>query len=182
MSLDLINAFNRSEVGDLLDVKDVDLIIELDELAPKTRPQFLIKTRRKYRDGETTFVVLTLDHVGSTLEFILVGSIFGNEIDVKLFKRPDFFEEDRRDVIFNGDNGWLFDFDQYPQEIYSGDTTFARKVQPEVFGDTALIEWETKEQIINYKLLLIETGIHNAQGGWVEFYEGRQIEESTVKF
>lgn len=178
----MIDVLKNCKEGQLVTVTDVDLLIELDEKAPKTTPSFLIKKKRFFLDGDTQLVVLTLDHVGSDLEYLLVGSIFQNALDMKLFVQPDFFKHERRDVIKNGDSGWLFDFDAYAQELYCDDVVFTRKVQPEVFGDTAVIEWDTPSNIINHLQLLIETGIHNERGGWCEFYEGRLIQESDVSF
>jgi hypothetical protein len=178
----LIQQFKSSTEGQLVQVNDVDLLIELDEKAPKTLASFLIKKKRFFSDGDTQLVVLTLDHVGSDLEYLLVGSIFEDALDVKLFLQPDFFKSDRRDVLVKGDNGWLFDFDSYAQELYCDDIVFVRKVQPEVFHDTAVIEWDTESKIINHLQFLIETGIHGPNGGWVEFYEGRLINENDVTF
>lgn len=176
----LLQSFESSIKGQLIQISDTDLLIELDTKAPKTLPTFLIADKKTLVDGLNKYIVLTLDHVGSDLEYILVGNIFDKEMDVELYSRPDFFTPNRRDVLFEGDNGWMFDFENYPQEIYGGDNTFIRKVGAEVFDNTAVIKWATEEKIINYLLLLIETGIHAEKGGWVEFYEGRQINDEEV--
>ena len=180
----LIRSFESSTEGQLIQLGDVDLLIELDTKAPRTLPSFLIKSKETFRDGQTKIYKLTLDHVGSELEYILIGESFGVFMDVKLFNKPDFFNPNRRDVLFNGDFGWLFDFDAYPAEIYDGDSNaFIRNGnRPEVFDSTAIIEWKTEEKIINYLLMLVETGIHNETGGWVEFFEGRQIRDEDVSF
>lgn len=172
--------FKNSKIGQLIRINDVDLLIELDDT--KISPDFLIKEKRELEDEMCAYTILTLDHVGSDLEWLLVCSSFKEECDVMLFRRPDFFKEDKRSVIQEGDNGWLFDFDSYPQEIYSGDIIYKKKFQQEVFGDVCLIEWETDSKIVDYKLLLIETSFRQDGGGWVEFYEGRQIKETDVVF
>lgn len=178
----LLQSFESSIKGQLIQIGDTDLLIELDEKAPKTLPTFLISDKKTLVDGQNKYIILTLDHVGSDLEYILVGNIFGEMLDAELYSRPEFFTPNRRDVLFAGDNGWLFDFDAYPQEIYNGEITFVRKVGAEVFGDTAVIKWSTEEKIVGYLLLLIEVGIHNEKGGWVEFYEGRQLNDSDLTF
>jgi len=35
---------------------------------------------------------------------------------------------------------------------------------------------------VNYKILIIEDGTNNDCGGWVEFFEGRQIKDTDVTF
>lgn len=176
MSL-LIDSFKESKVGQLVRINDVDLLIELDDT--KQKPDFLIKEIKKHG---SQYITLLLDHVGTDLEYLLVCSMFQNACDVKLFKKPDFFKPDKRQVIQESENGWLFDFDSYPQEIYSDEIVYKKKFQEEVFGDTCIIEWETESKIVDYQLLLIETGFMHEGGGWVEFYEGRQIQDKDVIF
>lgn len=176
----IIKDFTSIKTGQLVAINDVDLLIELDE--HKKGNSFLVKDKRILRDSGSEYTLLTLDHVGTDLEYLLVCSSFKGECDIMLYKQPDFFSPDKRCVIQESDNDWLFDFEAYPQEIYNGDITFKKKNQQEVFGTSALVEWETPAEIVDYKLLLIETGIQHDGGGWVEFYAGRQINDKDVIF
>jgi len=176
----ILEHFGKSKVGDLIRVNDVDLLIELDD--SKKTPDFLIKERRALTEGDGEYIILTLDHIGTDLEYLLICKSFKGAFDVLLYKQPEYFKPDKRSVLQKGENDWLFDFENYPAEIYSDDITFIQKVQNGLFGDVCLVEWETESKIIDYKLLLIETGFFNDGGGWVEFYEGRQISDSDVSF
>jgi hypothetical protein len=178
--MDIITYFQVSGVGQLVRVNDVDLLIELDDV--KVLPDFLIKEKREYKKDYTHFIILTLDHVGSDREYLLVASIYQGACDVKFYKKPDFFTPDKREVLQNSDLDWLFDFDNYPQEIYCDDITFVKKVQNEMFGEACIVEWITDAQIVDYQMLVIEEGWRHEGGGWVEFYEGRQIKETDVVF
>jgi hypothetical protein len=176
----LTKQFKDVKLNQLVRINDVDLLIELDDT--KQNPDFLIKEKREYIQDASNYIVLTLDHVGTDLEYILVCSIFEDACDVKLYKQPEFFKPDKRSVLMESDNGWLFDFEKYPQEIYNGDITFSKKFQNEVFGDSCIVEWVTNSKIVDYELLLIETGNKHDGGGWIEFYEGRMIRDTDVVF
>lgn len=170
------------KIGQLINVDEVDLIIELSELAPKTLPSFLVKDTRSFRDGGTTITLITLDHVGSDVEYLLMAHSWNDAIDVKLFRALDCVKPDKRSVLqASDDTAWLFDGDDYPGEIYNENVSpYVRKVQSEIFGSTAIVEYETPSQIVNYRLLLIEEGIHNVGGGLVRFYEGRIVSEHNI--
>lgn len=178
----LITSFINAKEGSIVRVNDIDLLIEHDDTAPKTVPDFLIKSKRIFENGQFKKVILTLDHIGSDIEYLLVGDIFEQLIDVSLYSHLSFFTNDKRSVLQRGDLHWLFDGDNYPHEIYNEDIVFTRKVNCEVFDNTAIIDWTTESKIVNYKLMLIETGIFNDGGGWVEFYEGRQLPETDITF
>lgn len=171
-----------SDVGKLVKIDDTDLLIELSDRAPKTLPHFLIKSKNIFHDGVYRSVHYLLDHVGSDLEYLLVVNSFNDVYDCKLFSRPEWFTPSHRKSLQEGDYGWLFEYDNYPEEIYNEDIIFKRKVAHEVFGNVAIIEWETDESIVNYQLMLIESGIYNQGGGLVEFYEGRIIHSDCVSF
>lgn len=175
---EIISGFFKSTIGQMVSINDVDLLIELDE--HKKGNTFLIKDKRVLTESGSTYYLLTLDHVGTDLEYLLVCSTFKGACDIMLFKQPDFFQADKRSVIQESSNDWLFDFEGYPQEIYNGEIVYTKKFQQETFGKTALIEWETQSEIVDYKLILIETGIFHEGGGWVEFYAGRQIQDKDV--
>lgn len=170
----------ETEIGCLVKIDDTDLLIELSDRAPKTLPSFLVKNKTTFQDGAFRSVHYLLDHVGSDLEYLLVINSFDGEYDTKLFNRPEWFTPNHRRVLQDGEHGWLFEYDNYPSEIYNGDVVFTRKVAHEIFGKAAVLEWETPEAIVNYQLLLVETGIYNDGGGLVEFYEGRTIQPDTV--
>ena len=177
----LPSAFLNSKVGQLIKIDDVDLLIELSDSAAKTLPTFLIKERNSYVDGETTIILLLLDHVGSDVEYLLMAHMWSDQVDVKLFHMLDFFTPEQRAILQDGEFGWLFDGADYPAEIYNdGVDPYVRKVQSEVYGSTAIVEYETTSKIVNYRLLIIEEGIHNNGGGLVRFYEGRLIHPEHV--
>jgi hypothetical protein len=196
--IQLINSFRNAKQGDLIRVNDVDLLIELDDASKGKLPDFTIKEKRSWRANLSEYIVLTLDHVGSDIERLLMCSVYKDACDVKLYNRPDFFVPDRRNVLMESANGWLFDFDSYPQEIYNGDIVYKKKFQNEMFpgngtpkedfknqitsNTSCIVEWETPSKIVDYQLLVIETGSTNQYGGWVEFYQGRQIKNEEVVF
>jgi hypothetical protein len=180
--IQLINSFRNAKQGDLIRVNDVDLLIELDDAAKGKLPDFTIKEKRSWKANLSEYIVLTLDHVGSDIERLLMCSVYKDACDVKLYNRPDFFVPDRRNVLMESDTGWLFDFDSYPQEIYNDSIVYKKKFQNEMFGDNCIVEWETRSKIVDYQLLVIETGSTNQYGGWVEFYQGRQIKNEEVVF
>lgn len=170
----------ETQIGSLVKIDDTDLLIELSERAPKTLPSFLVKDKTVFQDGPYRAVHYVLDHVGSDLEYVLAINSLHGEYDCKLFTRPEWYTPNHRRVLRDGEENWLFDGDGYPSEIYNHSIVYTRKVSHEIFGKTAVIEWETKSQIVNYLLLLVETGIYNDGGGLVEFYEGRTIHADTV--
>lgn len=174
-----ISNFRNVKVGQVVCINDVDLLIELDG---KITPNYTIKAKSIYDSDPSHYIMLTLDQIGSDAELLLVCSIFKDACDVKLYSRPEFFEADKRSIIEESDNDWLFDNEGYPEEIYNGETTFKKKFQNEVFGNTCIVEWETPDKIVDYQLLLIETGFKQTGGGWVDFYSGRQIQEKDVAF
>lgn len=178
---DIIKNFKDAKIGQLVRINDVDLLIALDDC--KKLPDFLVKERRHYSDDLSEYVILTLDHIGTEYEYLLVCDIYKDVCDVNLYAEPQFFTPDKRSVLMESNNDWLFDFENYPEEIYQGDNqeiVFKQKVKTQLYGRTSIVEWITNEQIVDYKLLLIETGLFNEGGGWVEFYEGRQINEDDV--
>jgi hypothetical protein len=175
----IITDFKNAKVGQLVAINDVDLLIELDG---KTTPNYTIKAKSSYESSPSHYIILTLDHIGSDAELLLVCSSFKGACDVKLYSRPDFFEPDKRSVINESDNDWLFDNEGYPEEVYNGDIVFKKKFQNEIFDNTCIVEWETDAKIIDYQLLLIETGFQHEGGGWVDFYSGRQIQDKDVVF
>ena len=170
----------ETEIGRLITINDLDLLIELSDRAPKTLPSFLVKGKTLFQDGEYRSAHYVLDHVGSDLEYMLAINSFRGEYDCKLFSRPEWFTPNHRRVLQASEHDWLFEYDNYPSEIYNGEIVYTRKVSHEIFGKAAVIEWETPSQIINHLLLLVETGIYNEGGGFVEFYEGRNIHTDTV--
>ena len=175
---DKIKQFQYCKVGDLIRVEDVDLLIELNG---KT-PDFIIRQKRTYIEYPSHYIVLDLNHIGTEYTYVLVCSIFNDVCDVNLYAEPDFYTPDTRKVLTDK-MGWLFDGEGYPTEIYSGDDTFIKKQnQQEYFGDSCVVEWETESKIINYKILVIEDGTNNDNGGWVEFLEGRQIKDTEITF
>ena len=179
----MVKDFKNSKAGDLIVISDVDLLIELsDEKGVGSMCNFLIKEKKEYVNLPYHYITLLLDHVGSDREYLLVGSIHGEVMDVKLFSRPDFFEPNTRNVLEQSDLSWLFDGEGYPSEIYSGEIVYKIKIQNEVYGHDVIHEWITQSPIVNYELLVIETGFTNHNGGWVEFYEGRIIPDKDVKF
>ncbi len=182
------NRLRSVALNSLIRVDDVDLLIQLHEVAPKSNPDFLIRSRSVYEDGEYSVMVFSLDHIGSDFETTLIVKSFQGQSDFMLVSRPEFFTPDHRAVLQKSDNGWLFDGDGYPQEIYNDaeSIVFKRKVACEIFSNigsrpAAIVEWITESQIVNYSLILIETCIYNDGGGWVEFYEGRQIPNASIK-
>ncbi len=177
---ELIKSFKTCAVGQLVRINDVDLLIAFDD--PKLLPDFIIKEKREYNRNLSDYVVLTLDHVGTDYEYVLIASIYQDACDVSLYVEPGYFTPDKRELLMEGDNKWMFDNQNYPIEIYSDDIIFKKKVQNELFGKTCIVEWVTDAQIVDYKLMLIETGVYNDGGGWVEFYEGRQLNEKDVIF
>lgn len=177
---EIIKSFKDSKVGQLVRVNDVDLLIQFDDT--KLIPDFLIKEKREYEKNLSHYIVLTLDHIGTDYEYILVASIYQDACDVYLYCEPDFYTPDKREVLMEGANQWLFDNQNYPQEIYCDDIVFTKKVQNELFGKTCIVEWKTDAQIVDYNIMLIETGVYNDGGGWVEYYEGRQIDDKYVIF
>lgn len=172
---------NETQIGALVVIDDTDLLIELSERAPKTAPSFLVKDKKTFEDGTYKTVHYLLDHVGSDLEYLLTVNSINEQYDYKLFSRPEWYKPNHRRVLNEGEEKWLFDGDNYPSEIYNASIIYKRKVNNEIFKNTAIIEWETQSQIVNYILLLVETGIYNDGGGLVEFYEGRLIYADTVK-
>lgn len=178
--IEIINNFHRALIGQLIRVDDVDLLIALDDV--KKAPDFIVKERRVFSENLSDYVMLTLDHVGTDYEYLLVCSIFKSACDVYLYEEPQFFTPDKRSLLMEGENSWLFDNQNYPSEIYSDDIVYTKKLQNELFDTVCIAEWETKSQILNYNLLAIETGIFHDGGGWVEFYEGRQINNKDVIF
>ena len=174
-----IDNFKNSKVGQLVCINDVDLLIELDG---KASPNFKVKSKSTYAQNLSHYIMLVLDHIGSDDEYLLVCSIYEDACDVKLYNRPEFFVPDKRSVIEESGNDWLFDGEAYPEELYNGDIVYKKKFQNELFGNTCIVEWVTTAEIVNYEMLLIETGFTHDGGGWVEFYEGRQIQEKDVVF
>lgn len=177
---ELIKSFKECKVGQLVRINDVDLLIAFDDA--KILPDSLIKEKREFSRNLSEYVILTLDHVGTDYEYLLVCSIFQEACDVNLFVEPSYYTPDKREILMEDYNRFLFDNQNYPVEIYSDDIIFKKKIQNELFGKTCIVEWETDAQIVDYKLLLIETGVYNDGGGWVEFYEGRQINDKDVIF
>jgi hypothetical protein len=177
---DLIKSFKNCAVGQLVRVNDVDLLIQLDDV--KAVPDFLIKEKREYSRNLSDYVILTLDHIGTDYEYILVCSTFQDACDVYLYCEPDFYTPDKREILMEGEHKWLFDNQNYPAEIYCDDIVFKKKVQNELFGKTCIVEWTTDAQIVDYNIMLIETGVYNDGGGWVEYYEGRQINDKDILF
>lgn len=173
-----LSNFRNSRIGQLVCINDVDLLIDLEG---KGSPNFTIKNKATYSQNMSNYIILTLDHIGTDDEYLLVCSSYEEACDVKLYHRPDFFVPDKRQVLQESSNDWLFDNEAYPQEIYNGDIVYKKKqFQNELFGNTCIVEWETKSQIVDYQLLVIETGYTHDGGGWVEFYQGRQIQEKDV--
>ena len=180
--MSIIERFQNAEIGSLVKVDDVDLIIEAsDNVDLKGKLlNFLVKEVNSYEEDGAGFEILLLDHVGSDVEYLLVCSHYNGISDIKLYSRPEFFTPNSRNVLVNSENGWLFDGESYPDEIYSDDIVYKKKFQNEVYQNTTIVEWVTESKIVNYELLVIETGSTNQYGGWVEFYEGRQIKEKDV--
>lgn len=177
--MNLIQEFHNCKPGQLIELSDLDLLIELDAKVKGTLPSFLIKLKRSF-DG---IHILTLDHIGSDLEYVLVAEYIDDALDVKLFKQPDFFVPQHRRKLEDSDYSWMLDENlDYPEQIYCDELIFDRQVRQEVYNQhTAIIQWSTDAAIVDYLILLIETGINNPGGGWVEFLEGRMIHSDYVK-
>lgn len=168
--------------GQIVEVDDPDLMIQLHELAKDAKPHFLIDSVQIFSDGDYKQTHFVLDHIGSDFEWLLVTESFEDALDVKIFGKPDFFKPNVRSILQkNEETAWMFDRNDYPQEIHADEDIFKRKVQCEVFNNTALIEYETGSKIIDYLILIKEEGIFNDKGGWVSFYEGRQIRTTDLK-
>jgi len=174
-----INNFKNSRIGQLVCINDVDLLIELDG---KVSPNYTIKTKTEYNANLSHYVMLLLDHIGTDDEYLLVCSSYKDACDVKLYHKPDWFMPDKRSVLEERVNDWLFEGEGYPEEIYNRDIVYKKKFQNEIFDNNCMVEWSTNSEIVNYQLILIETGFAHDGGGWVEFYEGRQIQEKDVVF
>lgn len=173
--------------GGLVSIDDVDLLIQLDELGHRGAKNFLIKEAIHYSKDESEYHFLKLSNPTiPDLNLMLGLTVWNSNWDLKLYEAPNFFAPDKRSVLQKEDSiSWLFEgLNDYPQEIYSGaeesKIVYKRKVRDEVFGKTAIVEYVTDSQIINYELLILESGIFNEGGGWVEFFEGRIIQEKDV--
>lgn len=178
-----LESLKSAKVGQLVKIDDVDLLIELSDATKNPSPTFLVKDRTDLSDNHSSKVIfLTLDHVGTDIEYLLMVSEWNGEYDVKLFSSFDWFVPDSRTNLQKSeDTSWLFDGNDFPGEIYNeGVEPYVRKVQSEVYGSTVLVEYETASKIVNYRLLLIEEGFYNHNGGLVRFYQGRIIHPEHV--
>lgn len=195
-----------SEIRELLEL-DTNHIVRIDDLmivdqlialaaGRNFNFEFIVDEKRVVRCGEETNTIFDLRHRDFGLKRLLVVKEYKGLYDLFIYEKPEFFEEKGRADLIQ-EHPWIFDTETirprlidypYAPEIHDEFENVYSRIQRDEKGQhqgdgihTFLIEYKTHPTVDNDRVLFIEVGcLDAANGGWIEFYEGRLIDESNL--
>lgn len=194
--------FAQLETGARLELDDPKTLDDILEVAQSRQATvdftFKVIEKRIVKCGPETNILLDIRSTKfEDFNRLLVLKEYRGLVDVAVYERPDFFEEGSRAQIME-QHGWLFDtseeYDElsdypYVDNIHDdSDNTFLRIERDEVGMNeghgirTCLMEYRANPEVDNDRVLIVEVGVlDSANGGWIEFWNGRLIEDFNVR-